>query len=106
MSLTFTFIYMYTHTHTHTLGPSLQEDITASGPSVNTTLVISGGQQQGSGITIALALNLTDDEDTLEAIEMYQLTLTIPEATRGVVSGEPIVTTINILDDDGMCCTQ
>jgi hypothetical protein len=61
------------------------------------TLVFSAGQQ-----SMSLALNLTDDEDALEAIEMYQLSLTIPETTRGVVSGEPIVTTINILDDDGM----
>ncbi len=51
---------------------------------------------------MSLALNLTDDEDALEAIEMYQLSLTIPETTRGVVSGEPVVTTVNILDDDGM----
>lgn len=68
------------------------------------TLVFSASQQpsDGSGPSLALALNLTDDEDALEAIEMYQLTLTIPVTTRGVVSGDPIVTTINILDDDGM----
>ena len=62
------------------------------------TLVFSG-----PGLSIAVALNLTDDDDALEAIEMYQLTLTIPPTTRGVVSGEPIATTINILDDDSMC---
>ena len=61
-----------------------------------------GQQPEGSILSVTLALNLTDDEDALEAIEMYQLTLTIPETTRGVVLGEPMVTTINILDDDGM----
>lgn len=67
------------------------------------TLVFLVEQQgQGSGLSLALALNLTDDEDALEAVEMYQLTITIPETTRGVVSGEPVVTTINILDDDGI----
>ena len=83
-------------------GPSLQEDIIASGPTVNTSLVFSSGQQP-TGFSIAIALNLTDDDYALEAIEMYQLTLIIPQTTKGVVSGEPITTTINILDNDSMC---
>lgn len=84
----------------HTLaGPSSQSDIVASGSAVNTSVVFSPDQP---GFTVSIALNLTDDQDALEAIESYQLMLIIPQTTRGVVLSDPTTTVINILDDDGM----
>ena len=81
-------------------GPSSQSDIIASGPAVNMSVVFSPDQ---AGFSLSVALNLTDDDDALEAIESYQLVLMIPQTTRGVVLGDPAMTVISILDNDGMC---
>ena len=81
------------------IGPSSQSDIVPSGPVVNMRVVLSRKQ---SGFSLSIALNLTDDDDALEAIESYQLLLMIPQTTRGVVLGDAAMTVISILDDDGM----
>ena len=70
----------------------------ASGPAINTTVLFTPGQ---TGFSATIVLNLTDDQYALEAIETYQLTIVIPQTTRGVVPGVPITTVVNILDDDG-----
>ena len=62
------------------------------------SVVFSQGQS-----SVALALNLTDDDYALEALETYQLLLIIPQTSLGSVApGDPTTTTINIQDDDGM----
>lgn len=53
------------------------------------------------GLSVSLALNLTDDDYALEAVENYQLAIIVPQTSGGVVPGSPITTVINILDDDG-----
>lgn len=52
--------------------------------------------------SVAIALNITDDDYALESIETYELVLVIPQTSSSVEPGVPITTTINILDDDGM----
>ena len=46
---------------------------------------------------------ITDDNVSLEAVEMFKVELSLPQQNQSVIQlGDINVTTVNILDDDGM----
>ncbi len=82
----------------HPLGPSDQSDVIPSLPALNVSYTLIE-----NSLYIDIEIPLIDDVVSLESTERVRYRLVLHEGTVGVEPGDPIVTYINILDDDGEC---
>ncbi len=90
--------HTHTPTHTHPLhtGPTDQPNVIPSLPALNRSFVLPINSS-----LIVIELTLVDDDVSLEPNERVQYRLVLPGGSMGVELGNPNVTYVNIIDDDG-----
>ena len=75
-----------------------------SGVRVDTTVTFGAGPAAPSVIDVVVQIN--DDQVGLEAVEMFSVSLALTQPSDAVEVGQPDVTVVNIIDDDGRCITK
>ncbi len=96
---THTHTHAHTHTHTHThahTGPTDQPYVIPSLPALNRSFVLPINTS-----SVVIELTLVDDDVSLEPNERVRYRLVLPGGSMGVELGNPNVTYVNIIDDDG-----
>ena len=83
------------------IGPSTQQNIVQSADGIDTTVIFKAGF--GFLNSTSVSFNISNDDVALEELESYNVVLRLPEPTTGIRLGNPSVTTVNILDEDGKC---
>ena len=79
----------------------MQADVVISAGGIRKTVTFEAGPGAPDNITVYF--NITDDNVALEAVEMFEVELSLPQQNPSVVQlGDISVTTVTILDDDGM----
>ena len=79
------------------VGPSLQTDIVQSASGIDQNITFSETTN-----SILVSFDLTDDLVALEPVEQYDVRLELLVDDSRIMFGSPEVTTINVLDDDGV----
>ena len=93
-------VLLYIHVYVLLAGPSTQTNIEQSAAGIDQVVTFGAGPDAPN--TISIMFNLTDDDVALEAIERYVASLSVVDSSSGVIVTQPSVTTINVLDDDGV----
>ena len=81
------------------VGPSTQTNVRNSATAIDTVVTFEAGLSAPN--FIAIRLNITDDDVSLEPVEHFQATLTV-DMSSGVLVIQLDTTTINVVDNDGI----